>query len=83
MVNQHLVALTGRPALIEFFANRHTDGDANRWFDVEKTDIRVNDAGTVSLWLFMADNSLVTVQWLPQRPGGAEAALELARLIAE
>lgn len=74
------ISLAGREAIIQFYADRDTDADPNRWFDVEKTELQVGGDGLVVLSLHMVYGSLVTVTWLPAKAG--EGALDLARLIA-
>ena len=73
------IALPGRGAIIQFYADRDTDADPNRWFGAEKTEVRTGADGAVVLSLYMAYGSLVTVTWVPPRPAGSEGALELAR----
>ena len=86
MENQH-IALPGRPALIEFFADPDGNPEAQKWFEVQSTNVQANDAGKTCLYLFMEDDSLVLVTWLPAvplpQPPEPNAALELARLIAK
>lgn len=88
MINQHL-ALEGRRALLEFFTDKDGDDPAERWFEVEYTNVQADDAGKVFLHLFMSDGSLVRATWLPPvpppprpaPPSAAAAALQLAHLI--
>lgn len=65
------ITLSGREAIIQFYADRDTDADPNRWFDVEKTGVHIGADGTVILSLYMTYGSVVTVTWLPAKWSGS------------